>query len=286
MSAPPKIADHNLDQAAATALSPLPVLRSETVVDFFWQLQLASRSRPTFDLATAGPETRRPVRLSTGPSSHQVFAIPAPLALCGPQQFVQFTREFGAQRDVLVLSVPGFTASERLPASFDVAIRHQAEVVRANVSKDKAAPILMGYSTGGVMAYAVGKQLESMGFPVAAVVMLDSFRPALTEQISAMMIALINDPDWRPLMNETRLTAMGWYSRALSTADLTPIDAPALMVRAKVPMSGVAAESDWRPSWPFPHDTVDVDGDHFSMIQDFASTAASAVEAWLRSTLN
>jgi len=264
-----------------------PVSDPHGAAGFLEQIERDSRSRPTFDLLGARDVARRPVRLSTGSAPETLICIPALLALCGPHQFARFSQAFRGIRDVLVPHVPGFLAEERLPASLDVAIAYQMSAVEAAIGPD-SAPILAGYSTGGAFAYALANQLEATGRQVGAVVLLDTYPPGpggdSTEQVSAIVQHLLSNREWRHYLNETRLTAMGWYIRALGAVDLRPVKAPTLLLRARQPMAAVDGD-DWQAWWPFPHGTRDAPGDHYSMMQLHARTAAQAVESWLRLTL-
>jgi thioesterase domain-containing protein len=251
---------------------------------FLETIERDSRLRPTFDLNSARDFARRSVRLSTGSAPETLICVPALLALCGPQQFARFSAGFRGVRELLVPHIPGFLAEERLPASLDVAIAYQIRAIEAAIGPD-SAPILAGYSTGGALAYALANRLEASGRRVGAVVLLDTYPPGRdgvpTEQLSAIVRHLLSNHEWRHYLNETRLTAMGWYLRALTTLDLRPVSAPTLLLRARQPMAAVDGE-DWQAWWPFPHETRDAPGDHYAMMQLHARTAAQTVESWLR----
>jgi thioesterase domain-containing protein len=188
---------------------------------------------------------------------------------------------------MLVLHVPGFLAEEQLPASMDVAIAYQVSAIEAAVGPHRPL-ILAGYSTGGAFAYILAQELEAAGRRVSAVVLLDTYPPGPggvpDGQLSAIVQHLRDNRDWRDFLNETRLTAMGWYTSALTTVDLRPVEAPTLLLRAMQPMAAVD-DGDWRASWPFPHEARDTPGDHYSMMQLHAGTAAQTVESWLGLTL-
>jgi surfactin synthase thioesterase subunit len=262
----------------------LPVSDPHRVVSFLEKIETDSRSRPTFDLISAGDFARRPVRLSTGSAPETLICVPALLALCGPQQFARFGRAFRGIRETLVLHVPGFVGEERLPASLDIAIAYQMSAIETAIGRDSPV-ILAGYSTGGTFAYGLASQLEATGRQVSAVVLLDTYPPrpdgVSTKQEEAAVERLLSNRDWRHYLNETRLTAMGWYLRVLAELDLRPLIAPTLLLRASQPMA-TGDGDDWRASWPFPHETSDAPGDHYSMIELHARTAAETVESWLR----
>ena len=252
--------------------------------DLLEQVERDSRSRPTFDLVDARDFARRPVRLSTGSAAETLICVPALLALCGPQQFARFSQGFRGIREVLVPHIPGFLSEERLPASPDVAIAYQIRAIEAAIGRD-APVILAGYSTGGAFAHVLANQLEASGRRVSAVVLLDTYPPGpggiSAEQVSAIVQHLLSNLEWRHYLNETRLTAMGWYIRALSEVELRPVGAPTLLLRARQPMAAVDGDA-WQAWWPFPHETRDATGDHYSMMQLHARTAAQTVESWLR----
>ena len=178
--------------------------------------------------------------------------------------------------------MPGFIGNERLPATLDVAIRDHAVAIQQ--ASGDSPPVLVGYSSGGVFAYGLAGYLESIGAPVAAVVLLDAYPPRgsdATDQVEGLMLKLLNSPEWRPFLNDTRLTAMGWYTEWVMGWDLKAIDAPTLLVAAEEPMTEAVGEAGWQPEWPFRHDTVEVGGDHFTMLQDQADNVASEVGNWL-----
>jgi surfactin synthase thioesterase subunit len=261
-----------------------PVSDPHRVVGFLEKIQGDSRSRPTFDLVGARDFARRPVRLSTGSAPERLICVPALLALCGPQQFVRFGQGFRGIREMLVLHIPGFVEEERLPASLDVAIAYQMSAVEAAIGRDSPL-ILAGYSTGGILAYALASELEARGRQVSAVVLLDTYPPGpggiSNKQKAAVVQHLLSNREWRHYLNETRLTAMGWYTRVVAALDLRPVMAPTLLLRAGHPMATVDGD-DWRAWWPFPHEASDVPGDHYSMMQLHARAAAQTVESWLR----
>jgi Thioesterase domain len=265
----------------------LPVSDPHRVVRFLEEIERDSRSRPTFDLISASDFARKPVRLSTGSAPEVLICVPALLALCGPQQFARFGQGFRGIRETLVLHIPGFVREERLPASLDTAIAYQMNAVEAAIGRDSPL-ILAGYSTGGTFAYGLASRLEARGRQVSAVVLLDTYPPrpdgVSTKQEAAAVERLLSNRDWRHYLTDTRLTAMGWYLRIVASLVLRPVVAPTLLLRARQPMTAVDAD-DWRASWPFSHETRDVPGDHYSMIELHASTAAQTVESWLRLTL-
>lgn len=274
----------------ATGSSLLPdQLQLGKVAEFIETLVIASCSRSTFATPADPGNAQRAVRLSTGPARHGLIGFPAPLALCGPQQYAKFGRGFDDVRDTKILSIPGFVGREQLPANLEVAIEHQAAAIRrANEGRD-APPVLVGYSSGGKFAHGMAAHLASVDAPVAAVVLLDAYpvgEALLTSQLESVVLELLNSPQWRGYLSDTRLTAMGWYMELVSQWPIEPITAPTLLVRAEEPMTESLSDGDdWKPNWPVPHDVVDVAGNHYSMLQEHAHATVAAVETWIVSTL-
>jgi hypothetical protein len=58
-----------------------------------------------------------------------------------------------------------------------------------------------------------------------------------------------------------------------------------LLLRASEPIGG-DPDGDWRPRWEVPHDTVDVPGNHLTMMDTHAETAAAAISNWLQETVD
>jgi thioesterase domain-containing protein len=271
---------------AGSSLLPAAGLEPGQVAEFMYRLRDASKARATFAQPLTGDAARRATRLCKGEAPEKLVCFPAPLALCGPQQYVKLARQFAGSRELAVLTMPGFIGKEALPATLAVAIEDQAAAI-ARASAD-APPILVGYSSGGVFAYGLAAHLESLGRPVAAVVLLDAYPPtgsAATDQVEGLMLRLLDSPEWRPFLNDTRLTAMGWYTEWVMSWPLRPIAAPTLMLAAEQPMTDGLEGSAWQPVWPFEHDLIEVPGDHFSMLQEHADLVAAQVAAWLDGVL-
>ncbi len=250
--------------------------------EFMGMLMTASKFRPTFTTPLDPAEVSGAVRLSQGAAHPHLLCIPSILAMSGPHHFVGFARSFRDTRDVSVVPVPGFVGKERLPTTFPVAVQAQAEAIQRCTSDAPAA--LIGYSAGGILAYAVASHLESIGIPPAAVILLDTY-PLENDRLSDLTHAMFAQEGELIHMTDARLTAMGAYMRIFPDYEPTSITTPTLLVRATEPMAGVSTDHEWRCSWAFSHTAVDVPGDHASMMEDHAASTAQAVEDWLLSTV-
>ena len=104
---------------------------------------------------------------------------------------------------------------ERLPASAQAAVEVESNVVRRCTNDTPA--VLIGISSGGALAYGIASHLESMGLPVAAVVLMDTypFRSATYDEnhMYAVYGKMFEDSKLRRYLTDTRVTAMAWYAR-------------------------------------------------------------------------
>jgi pimeloyl-ACP methyl ester carboxylesterase len=144
--------------------------------------------------------------------------------------------------------------------------------------------VLVGYSSGGWVAHAVACHLEQQGRAVEGIVMLDSFTRAegmggrfqsavVREQ--AERCDFISSPG-------TQLTAMGGYLRIFDGWDAPRPAAPTLVVRANDWMADKANGADDRPPAPEHAQTVaEVPGNHYTLMERYADSTATAVDEWL-----
>jgi hypothetical protein len=45
-------------------------------------------------------------------------------------------------------------------------------------------------------------------------------------------------------------------------------------------MLDIDPDRDWRPRWLLPHDTVEIPGDHDTVLTEHAAATAAAIRAW------
>jgi len=223
--------------------------------------------------------TLRSVRLAEGPARLGIVGIPSTVALCGPHQYLEFAKNFRDVRNLVALSVPGFVAGELLPANVRVAVEVEAAAVQGCM--DGAPVVLIGYSSGGVFAYGVAHHLERMGAPVAAVVLIDAYSFQDGRDADVLLRRMFEDKELRRYLNNTRMTAMSWYTSLFTDWELAEVLAPTLLVQPKELMPGMQRDGDWKSTWPYPHDIVEVPGDHWTMMMEDAGSTAEAIERWI-----
>lgn len=247
----------------------------------------ASTSRATFGFPPKPDLAPRPVPLCQDPMQEdgarrvELICFPS-VVMAGPYQFARFAKSFHGVRAVSVLPAPGFLEGELVPESLEVAIQTQADAVRRH--SDGRPFALVGYSSGGILAHAVAAHLERIGLSPAAVVLLDS-APVdgqdAAEVIPSVIAGVVERQKTFALMTDVRLTAMGAYLRLLSDFKAPKAAAPTLLIRAAESSEGMGAGQESQAPWEFPHQVLEVPGDHFSILEEHAESTAHALQGWL-----
>ncbi|WP_327682127.1 SDR family NAD(P)-dependent oxidoreductase [Kitasatospora sp. NBC_00458] len=255
-------------------------------------LMSASRLRPAFERSADMEKAPNPVRLARGPKEPRLICFTAPVAVSGAQQYARFASNFRDVQDVYVVPTPGFGRGERVPAFAEATIRVQAEIVKECAGGEPF--VLLGHSSGGWLAHAAATYLESAGIRSEGVVLLDTYAPGskiVDRYHSTFMNGMLQREQAVGRIDEVRLTAMGAYFRVFSEWTPRETAIPTLFLRASESLAAASEDAvrdepatpaaDWRPIWELDHVAVDVAGNHWSMMEEHASSAAEAVRDWL-----
>ncbi|MGV9848187.1 SDR family NAD(P)-dependent oxidoreductase, partial [Streptomyces sp. NPDC003442] len=245
-------------------------------------LMAAARLRPSFRTAAELTTPPKLVRLSKGGTAAGLVCFPSLVAISGPREYARFAAGFRGRRDVSVLPEPGFGKGELLPASVDAVVEMQAEAALRCAGEKPF--VLVGRSSGGWIAQAVAGWLEARGSAPSAVVLLDTYLPrseALPWIQTNLSGKMFDREKMFGVVDEGRLTAMGGYLRLFSDWGPTPIAAPILTVKAEESFPGSGEGNDEESAWGATLTRIDVPGDHFTMMEDFAGVAAETVLNWL-----
>ena len=252
--------------------------------EFMDLLGTAAQFRPTFDTPDLH-EMPELVDLAPGGREPGLICFPAVLATSGPHQYARLAAHLG-DLGVSAVSLPGFRSGERLPATLDALVDAVAETLR---DRTAGAPFaLAGYSSGGLVAHAVARRLESVGVLPEAVVLIDTYRldgAALSLLSPAIIGGMAERIGELTPLDDIRLTAMGGYLRLVTNREPPEVKAPTLLVRATQPVAGLAERAEVPPSWNQPHELAEVPGDHFSLIEEDAHSTALVVREWLTAAL-
>ncbi|WP_410658218.1 SDR family NAD(P)-dependent oxidoreductase [Amycolatopsis sp. lyj-112] len=235
----------------------------------------ASRYRPAFTVDTAEEQNLQAVRLAKGPGGPELVCVPSLLAGSGPHEYARFAASFRDVQDVSVVPVPGFGPGQPLPDSVEAVLRAQADAI---LREDRGPVALVAHSSGGPLAHALATYLEQAGAAPRALVLIDVY-PQDQHALDGIRDRLTDGV--AQALDDTRLTAMGAYLRLF--AEQVPVETgvPTLLVRASEPLEAWRDRTEWRSGWALPHDTVDVAGDHFTMLEEHAATTAEAIRTWL-----
>ncbi|MCZ7432816.1 type I polyketide synthase [Streptomyces sp. WMMC1477] len=239
----------------------------------------AAAFRPAFAGAGEPGAVPAPVRLAHGGTGPHLLCLPSALLASGPHQFARFAAAVRDVHPVTALPLPGFLPGEPLPASREALSEALVAAVR-QASAEGEPFVLVGYSSGGLLAHTVAARTGARGVVLLDSTPLDGYSPADHAWLLAGMA------DRMDAVGDDRLTAMGGYLRLLEAvpqvagegtedAEEGGEQLPTLLVKAAEQRPGRTV------AWPLPHTEVTAPGDHFTLIEQHAGAAAEAVTAWL-----
>ncbi|MGH4010160.1 MAG: SDR family NAD(P)-dependent oxidoreductase [Pseudonocardiaceae bacterium] len=236
-------------------------------------LVTASQLRPTF-----GPQAKPPVfpQVTQG-GSPIVICFPSMMAISGPQEYDLVTGHLNGHA-VCTPPLPGFAKGEPLPESLDALVHTQADAA-VNLANGRSL-VLLGRSTGGWIAHAVAQRLQERGVAPEAVVLVDTLASPVDLDDLSMVAGKMLDPDSSMWLDDHRLITMGGYLRIFDDWVPERGATPSVLVLAQERSGGHA-----RPRWPLADTTVEVPGDHFTMLAEHAETTAQAIDHWIRTAI-
>ncbi|MGN5381740.1 alpha/beta fold hydrolase [Streptomyces lasalocidi] len=209
----------------------------DRVDDGFTLLQAAARLRPTFTAPDELPALPGAIRLSAGDSAAPLVCFSSYVALAGVHQYARFASAFRGRRDVWALPTQGFGTGERLPATHDAIAELHADAVHRTVGD--TPPVLLGSSSGGVLALSAARRMQERGAAPSAVVLLDTYMPRADSpflRFSQQMLAgMFERESLFAHMDSDRLTAMSWYVAMIGEWEPGPLECPVLLVRSSEP---------------------------------------------------
>ncbi|AXI80295.1 SDR family NAD(P)-dependent oxidoreductase [Peterkaempfera bronchialis] len=253
-------------------------------------LRGAALLRPSFAAAPDFGRDLAPVRLASGGGDRPgILCLSSYVALGGVHEYVRFASHLRGSHDLLALPNPGFERSDPLPGSREAVLAMHTETARRRQAADGPV-VLLGSSSGGVLAHAVASRLAEDGTPPAAVVLLDSYPPTgVDSPLRGFLDRLVEGMYAREEafagLDAARLTAMSRYFDLFADWQPAPLPVPTLLLRASQPLPGTGPEEEWRTSWREARTVTEVPGDHFTLMEAHAGTTAQAVRDWLDATL-
>ncbi|MEV8635065.1 SDR family NAD(P)-dependent oxidoreductase, partial [Streptosporangium sp. NPDC051023] len=256
-------------------------------------LLAASHVRGRFDAAARDRHAPAPIKLATGPGRVSLVCFPALSAISGPHEYSRLGQTFRDERNVYVVPPPGFTdgEDEALPDSLETFIQMNVEGLRACVGEDEPF-VIVGRSMGGCVAHAVTVALEDQGLVPAGLALIDSYPIDAPDQeglewwLGSMIDGMLERIDrFDMTLHDSKLTRMGAYNRLFVGWQPKPVETPTLLLRAAEPLRGTVINPegrlDWRAYWPVTHESVDIPGDHFTILEEHSDTTAQAIRSWI-----
>ena len=265
------------------------VIRAQGPVDAMAMRYIASYALPSFSAADRAAHAVPPVRLAQGDRGPTLVYVPDYLSLVRSAP-TRLAGCLGGYADLLMVEHPGLGREGAVPDSLDTLAATHAETVRQQVGDEPVA--LVGFCSGGAIAHATAGRLAATGPPPAGLVLIDTHHPTDIRGDDRLMALVARDAARPPeqfeeLFDDGLVIAGGAYSRMFEHWSPGPVAVPTVLVRAETPteeMRSIPSGRDWRPCWPLPHDTVDIPGTHFTVLDEDAGTTAAAIRDWVERT--
>ncbi|MFI6609936.1 thioesterase domain-containing protein, partial [Streptomyces sp. NPDC050507] len=258
----------------------------------FALLQAAADVRPGFGSVDEIDRLPAAVRLADASEGPHLICLSTPMATGGVHQHARLVSHFGGRHKISALPVPGFLAGESLPTSSDAAVQALARSVLDTA--DGKPFVLLGYSSGGTLAYATAGHLErECGVRPAGVILLDTFKVhdggSDGVPLDGLALGMFDKEAVFGRFDSSRLSAMGRWVELVPQLPLTPVEAPVLFVQCT--QSFVPDGDDASPDllsgraepWEAAHTLRTVRANHFTLVEDRAEQTAQVIDEWLAS---
>ncbi|WP_406272618.1 acyltransferase domain-containing protein [Nocardia sp. NBC_00881] len=249
----------------------------------FGLMRAVADLRPSFGAVADLGSLPAPTILADGPQRARLIAVSSPMANGGVHQHARLAAHFQGVMRVSAVPLLGFVSGEKLPASAEAAVAAVAESVHRAAAGEPF--VLLGYSSGGALAYAAARHLETVQQArPSAVIMIDTFRiDDPTVPTEAILREMFADSHGFGGITSDRLSAMGRWLATMSGMEFTSLDVPVLFVQASEPVvPGAPDPARWLTK-PFErtHDLRTVRSDHFGLVGPDSAQTAQVIREWL-----
>nr|WP_282434937.1 type I polyketide synthase [Nocardia panacis] len=242
--------------------------------------------RPTFEFDEIHAQATDRAQLSSGCRQPQIIFLATPTFTGGIHQHTSIAKEFSGRRKVSSIALPGFRGGEPLPSSLAVGVDDLALAVQA-VANDEPF-VLVGYSSGGVLAHAVGNRIEAAGVSkLAGIALLDSFTMKQAREIrpDQFLNDMLKHQSEFLKPSDASLTASAVWLALLSEYEPASIHTQTLFVQCvnpifRVESSGGGAECMLAEPWSPDQFVRTVRSDHYSMVTVDAAVVARVIDEW------
>ncbi|MFJ4918741.1 type I polyketide synthase [Streptomyces sp. NPDC088725] len=226
-------------------------------------------------------------RLTAGTSGPRLVCVAPVVPLTGAHTYFALTQALPEDWDISCLTPPGFGTDGTLPESRESLVAGLAQAVVAGGGDSEEGVILLGTSSGGILAHETARYLADHGTDVRAVVLLDTYvleTSAARGLMPHMWHGLYEREHLAGGYTASDLSAYGWMEHLLHTWNPGPTPFPTLLLRASEALpapEGTDTDPDWQSKLPHMSTTLTTPGNHFTLTTEHAAATAANITDWL-----
>lgn len=297
---------------SSAAAAANPAERIDALTDLFLQACDAGRDADGWKMVALASNTRErmssPVRnnvsknvalLADGISDVVVICIPTLTVLSDQREYRDIANAMTGRHSVYSLTLPGFDSSDALPQNADMIVETVSNAI-IDVVGGSCRFVLSGYSSGGVLAYALCSHLsvKHQRNPLG-VALIDTYlpsqiaNPSMNEGFSpndtgkGLSREVIRVARMLNRLTATRLTAAATYAAIFQAWEPGRSMAPVLNIVAKDRIATVENLREerinrWRTAAAeAAYSVAEVPGDHFGMMSTSSEAIATEIHVWI-----
>lgn len=297
---------------SSAAAAANPAERIDALTDLFLQACDAGRDADGWKMVALASNTRErmssPVRnnvsknvalLADGISDVVVICIPTLTVLSDQREYRDIANAMTGRHSVYSLTLPGFDSSDALPQNADMIVETVSNAI-IDVVGGSCRFVLSGYSSGGVLAYALCSHLsvKHQRNPLG-VALIDTYlpsqiaNPSMNEGFSpndtgkGLSREVIRVARMLNRLTATRLTAAATYAAIFQAWEPGRSMAPVLNIVAKDRIGTVENLREerinrWRTAAAeAAYSVAEVPGDHFGMMSTSSEAIATEIHDWI-----
>lgn len=297
---------------SSAAAAANPAERIDALTDLFLQACDAGRDADGWKMVALASNTRErmssPVRnnvsknvalLADGISDVVVICIPTLTVLSDQREYRDIANAMTGRHSVYSLTLPGFDSSDALPQNADMIVETVSNAI-IDVVGGSCRFVLSGYSSGGVLAYALCSHLsvKHQRNPLG-VALIDTYlpsqiaNPSMNEGFSpndtgkGLSREVIRVARMLNRLTATRLTAAATYAAIFQAWEPGRSMAPVLNIVAKDRIATVENLREerinrWRTAAAeAAYSVAEVPGDHFGMVSTSSEAIATEIHDWI-----
>lgn len=297
---------------SSAAAAANPAERIDALTDLFLQacdagrdadgwkmVALASNTRERMSSPVGNNVSKNVALLADGISDVVVICIPTLTVLSDQREYRDIANAMTGRHSVYSLTLPGFDSSDALPQNADMIVETVSNAI-IDVVGGSCRFVLSGYSSGGVLAYALCSHLsvKHQRNPLG-VALIDTYlpsqiaNPSMNEGFSpndtgkGLSREVIRVARMLNRLTATRLTAAATYAAIFQAWEPGRSMAPVLNIVAKDRIATVENLREerinrWRTAAAeAAYSVAEVPGDHFGMMSTSSEAIATEIHDWI-----